>query len=221
MKIRVIRVHYSTSAGPAQEVVQKIQALGVQAVASPSRCDSKEFGTIFVNAALKAFKTSTIDIIVDAGGATVHPSIADVPSGSWDQIYDVNVRATFQLIQAVSPHMKSGGRIINIVSVVAKTGSKMLTVYASSKAALTSMTVSLAEELGPQGITINTVAPGPIATEISVKGSPIFEKLERNGYIKREGTPQEVAHSVLWLTSLTAGYITGQLIPVDGGIDWP
>lgn len=172
--------------------------------------------------ALKAFNTSTIDIIVNnAGTAVVHPSINDVEFDSWDQVFHVNVRAPFQLIQAAVPCMKSGGRIINISSVVAKMGNKMLTVYAASKAAVTSMTVSMAEELGPKGITINAVSPGPIKTEMSMKGSPIFEKLENNAHIKREGTPQEVASAIVWLASPSAGYVTGQLISVDGGISWP
>ncbi len=117
--------------------------------------------------------------------------------------------------------MKDSGRIINIGSIVARSGNKMLTAYASSKAAVTSMSVSLAEELGPKGITVNVVAPGPIATEMSMKGSPIYEKLMNNAHIKRERTAREVASAVAWLASPNAGYVTGQLIGVDGGVSFP
>ena len=172
--------------------------------------------------ALKAFNASTIDIIVNnAGTAAVHPNIAAVDFDSWDSVFHVNVRAPFLLIQASLPYMKSGGRIINLGSIVAKMGNKMLTVYSSSKAAVNTMTVCMAEELGPLGITINTVAPGPISTEMSMKGSPIYDKLTANAHIKREGTPREVASAIIWLASPDAGYVTGQLIPVDGGIGWP
>ena len=171
---------------------------------------------------MKGLNTQNIDIVVNnAGTAAIHPSIADVDVDSWDAVYHVNVRAPFLLIQAAVPYMKDGGRIINIGSIVARSGNKMLTVYASSKAAVTSMSVSLAEELGPKGITVNVVAPGPISTEMSMKGSPIYEKLMNNAHIKREGTAQEVASAVAWLASRNAGYVTGQLIGVDGGISFP
>ncbi|KAJ4300029.1 hypothetical protein N0V90_005278 [Kalmusia sp. IMI 367209] len=217
-----IVVHYATSQEGANTVVEKLKGLGVKAVAIQSDASSASFGTKLVQDALAALNTSTIDIIVNnAGVAAVHPGIADVDFGSWDTIFHANVRAPFLLIQAALPYMKTGGRIINIGSIVAKMGNKMLTVYSASKGALTTMSVSMAEELGAKGITINVVAPGPIATEMSMKGSPIFEKLQNNAHIKREGETQEVASAVAWLASPNAGYITGQLIPVDGGIGWP
>ncbi|KAK3050997.1 hypothetical protein LTR09_007746 [Extremus antarcticus] len=217
-----IVVHYSSSAESAQAVVKQIEGLGAQAVAIKADASSKDFRTTLVEGTLKAFNTQTIDIIVNnAGTAAVHPSIADVEVDSWDTVYHVNVRAPFLLIQAAVPHMKDSGRIINIGSIVARSGNKMLTAYASSKAAVTSMSVSLAEELGPKGITVNVVAPGPIATEMSMKGSPIYEKLMNNAHIKRERTAREVASAVAWLASPNAGYVTGQLIGVDGGVSFP
>ena len=130
------------------------------------------------------------------------------------------------LIQASLPYMKEGGRIINISSIIAKLGSYKLPVYGASKGALNSMTVAMAEELGPRGITINIVAPGPIkiepiTTDLSMEETPIAKRLVSNQHIKRVGTTKEVADVVLFMASPSSSYITGQLIPVDGGIGWP
>lgn len=199
-----------------------LEKIGAKAVAIHADATSLSFGSQLVQGTLDAFQTSTIDIIVNnAGTAAVHAGIAEVPAEVWDEIFHTNVRAPFLLVQAALPHLPQGGRIINIGSIVAKMGNKMLVPYSASKGALTSATVAMAEELGPRDITINVVAPGPIATSMDMRGSPIFEKLQNNAHIKRQGTPSEVASAVVWLASPSASYITGQLIAVDGGIGWP
>ncbi|KAF7184131.1 hypothetical protein CNMCM7691_004690 [Aspergillus felis] len=206
-----IAVHYSSNAASAQEVVEKIKSLGVQATAIKADASSPDFGTTLVAGTLKAFNTSNIDILVNnAGTAVMHDSAASVPADVWDDVFRVNVRGPFLLIQAALPHMKSGGRIVNTSSIIAKLGSSMLPVYGASKGALNSMSIALAEELGPKGITINLVSPGPIKTDLSMQGSPVAARLERNQHIKREGSTEEVAAAILFLSSPTSGYITGQ-----------
>ncbi|KAK8099029.1 uncharacterized protein PG998_012270 [Apiospora kogelbergensis] len=218
-----IIVHYASSEQGAKDVVKTLQSMGVKAAAIQADAGSADFGTKLVQDTLDAFQTSTIDIIVNNAGINIPSTgIADVELSAWDAVFHSNVRAPFLLIQAALPYLtKPGGRVVNIGSNIAKMGHQMLTVYSASKGALNTMTVSMAQELGPMGITINVVAPGPIATDMAMKGSPVYDKLFGIMHIKREGTAREVASAVSWLASPDAGFVTGQLIPVDGGAGWP
>lgn len=215
-----VAVHYSSNATAVQQVVDKIKSFGVQAAAIKADASATDFGSTLVSATLKAFNTSKIDIIINnAGYAAMHENAAAIPVEAWDEAFRINVRGPFLLIQAALPHMQSGGRIVNVSSIVAKLGSSKLSVYGASKGALASMSFALADELGPRGITINVVSPGPIATDLSMKGSPVAARLEANQHIKREGTTEEVAGLILFLSSPVSGYITGQNLYVDGGIN--
>ncbi|EXJ81068.1 hypothetical protein A1O3_07356 [Capronia epimyces CBS 606.96] len=218
-----VLIHYNSSAAAAEEVVAKIKSLGVQAAAVQANAAAEEFGRVLVDGALKAFKTDSIDIIVN--NAAIAPiqsgGIASAAFEEWDEVFQVNVRGPFVLIQAALPYLRAGARIINISSIIARLGSKMLITYGASKGALNSLTVALSDELGPRGITINVVAPGPIKTDMSMQGTPIGTRLGNNQHIKREGTPRETADTVLFLASPASSYITGQVIGVDGGISFP
>ncbi|KAF4450048.1 hypothetical protein F53441_6753 [Fusarium austroafricanum] len=217
-----IVVHYATSAESAKKVVAQIQELGVKAIAAKADASSESFGTDLVRAALDGLKTETIDIVVNNAGVAVwHPEIAAVDTESWDKAFHANVRGPFLLIQASLPHMPRGGRIVNVGSIASKLGIPALTIYGASKAAVNYMSTSMAGELAGKGITINVVSPGPVATDMSMEGSPIGEKLRSHQSIAREGEPDEIAQVISFMASPASSFITGQVIPVDGGIYMP
>lgn len=215
-------IHYNSNAAAAEQVVAAVRKLGVQAVAANADASSESFGMDLVRAALEGLNTKTIDIIVNnAGVAIPHPEIAAVGPEAWDQTFHANVRGPFLLIQAAIPYMPRGGRIVNVGSIAGKLGIPMLTVYGASKAALTYISTAVKEELAAKGITINVVSPGPISTDLSMEGTPVGDKLLAAQSIKREGQPNEVADTILFVASPASSYITGQLIAVDGGIQLP
>ena len=187
----------------------------------------KNAADTFVAGALAA--TGRVDILVNnAGGVLgqVGRPLEDVSLADWQKIFDVNVTGAFLFSQAVAPAMKAarGGRIVNISSGaglgVSLTG---IQAYASAKAAQIGLTRQLAHELGPWGITVNNIAPG------FVRSNPTTERqwqsygidgqraLVDRIALKRLGTPEDIAHGVLFFASEFANWITGQVISIDGG----
>lgn len=173
--------------------------------------------------------TGRIDILVNnAGGVCgqVGRPIEDVPEADWQAIFDVNVRGAFHAAQAAVPHMKAAraGRIINISSGaglgVSLTG---IQAYASAKAAQIGLTRQLAHELGPFGITVNSVAPGFIRSNPTTErqwqayGADGQQRLIDGIPLRRLGTADDIAHAVLFFASDHAAWITGQVLSVSGG----
>ena len=176
-----------------------------------------------------AREAGRIDILVNnAGGVQGQAGqpIEDVTPQQWHSIFDVNVTAVFWFSQAVAPHMKASksGRIINISSGaglgISLTG---IQAYASAKAAQIGLTRQLAHELGAWGITVNNIAPGFVRSNPNTErqwqryGAAGQRDLVESIALKRLGTPEDIAHSVLFFASDYAAWITGQVLSVDGG----
>jgi 3-oxoacyl-[acyl-carrier protein] reductase len=158
---------YNSNKTAAEGVVASLQKLGVKVITVQADASSAAFGEGLVNTTLKSFPNRKIDIIVNnAGHATFQDTTSNALEDDFDLLFHANVRGPHLLIKAALPHLQSpGGRIINIGSVVSRTGTKYAAFYSSSKAALNTLSLAWAEELGEKGITVNVVSPGPIDTD--------------------------------------------------------
>lgn len=162
-----------------------------------------------------------LDILVNNAGITRDGLIMRMKDEDWDTVLDTNLKGAFNGIKAVMRPMikQKSGRIINISSVVGIIGNAGQANYAASKAGLIGLTKSTAQELSSRGITVNCIAPGYIATDMTNELSDaVKENLENQIPLGRIGDPQDVANAALYLVSEEAGYITGQTITVDGGM---
>src|SRR5438105_6074166 len=163
----------------------------------------------------------TIDILVNNAGVTRDGLSVRMSIEDWDAVINTNLKGAFNFVQAVERAMikQRSGRIINISSVVGLIGNAGQTNYAASKAGLIGFTKSLARELATRNITVNAVAPGFIATDMTAGLTGEIKKaLEAQIPLKKTGQPEDVASAVSFLASAEAGYITGQVLCVDGGM---
>ena len=163
----------------------------------------------------------TIDVLVNNAGVTRDTLIMRMKEEDWDTVMDINLKGAFNCLKAVTrPMMKArSGRIINISSVVGLTGNAGQANYSASKAGLFGLTKSAAKELASRNITVNAVAPGYIATEMTdAVSDEARDAFLRNIPLARPGQGEEVAALITFLASDDAAYITGQTVNVDGGL---
>lgn len=148
-------------------------------------------------------------------------SLLDVTTETWDHVLDVDLRSVFLGCRYAIPHMiaAGGGSIVNASSNQSSSGDLSQTAYAAAKAAINTLSLSIATQYGRQGIRCNVVSPGPIRTPAFDRACPqeVADELIRHSLVPRLGRPEDLAHAVLFLASDEASYITGQILRVDGG----
>lgn len=161
-----------------------------------------------------------IDLLVNNAAVSVSGLFTDVTDEQWERLYSVNVNGVINCTKSVLPHMlrRNFGRIINISSMWGKVGASCEVHYSATKAAVIGLTRALAKEVGLSGITVNCIAPGVIDTEMNAHFSDSDKaELASETPLGRIGTPADVAHAVEFLAGEGGGFITGQVISVDGG----
>jgi NAD(P)-dependent dehydrogenase (short-subunit alcohol dehydrogenase family) len=215
--------YFPTEEQDAQQVIDIIRAEGRVGVAIPGDLRDEQFCVRLVAEAIE--KLGGLDIIVNnAGRQQTRASILDVSNEDFDATMKTNIYAPFWIIKAALPHLKPGSAIIGTTSEQAYDPSPELYDYAQTKAATMNYVKSLAKQLGPKGIRVNGVAPGPIWTPLQVSGGATMEKLEKFGGqtpLGRAGQPVELASIYVQLAAADASYATGQVYGSAGGSGQP
>jgi 3-oxoacyl-[acyl-carrier protein] reductase len=212
-----VALTYVSKPEQASETAKAAEALGVKAIAI--QADSADAKAVVAAVERTAEEWGGIDILVNNAGIGVIAPIEDYRLEDFDRTLAVNLRAVFVATQAAVKHMTAGGRIITIGSCNAErmpiAGGA---VYAMSKAALVGLVKGLARDLGPRGITVNNVQPGPIDTDMNPADSDFAEMVRQQVMaLPRYGSADEVAAMVAYLAGPEAGFVTGASLTIDGG----
>ena len=214
-----VAINYAGSQGKAEEVKAEIEKMGGEAILVQANVADSAAVEEMVAKVLEAF--GTIDILVNNAGITRDGLLARMKDEDFEAVVDTNLKGVFYCTKAVAKLMmkKRSGRIVNMASVVGLTGNAGQTNYAASKAGVIGFSKSAAKELASRGITVNMVAPGFIATDMTdAMNEKAREAVLGTIPMKRMGQPEDVASAVLFLVSENASYITGQIVNVDGGM---
>ena len=212
-----VALTYETSAERAQETVERIEKNGGRAWAVRADLTDAESIRSAVDGAVAEF--GRLDIVVNNAGTGTNGPLEEMELAEVDRVLTINVRGAYLVAQAAAAQLAEGGRIINIGSCIAeRVPFPGMTLYATSKAAISGLTKGLARELGPRGITVNQVAPGPVDTDMNPANGEGAEAQAALTALGRYGTPEEVAHTVAHLATEGARYVTGASFAVDGAI---
>jgi 2-hydroxycyclohexanecarboxyl-CoA dehydrogenase len=205
-----------------QETVAAIEAAGGKAVALGANIADRAEVVAAVTKLRETF--GPVTILVNNAGITGFVPFKDITDAQWDKMLEINLKGTFVVTQVVLPDMEAAkwGRIVNISSSSAQTGAITMAHYSASKGAMISLTRSLAQELGPLGVTVNNIPPGSVmGTIMSEANKERFQiptdVLLQTIPVRRMGEPNDIANACVWLCREESGYVTGQTIGVNGG----
>jgi 3-oxoacyl-[acyl-carrier protein] reductase len=211
-------INYSSDPEPAEALVRKIEGAGGRALtAKADVCDVQAVRRMF-DAAEAAF--GGVDVLVNNAGTMSLAKISDADDATFDRMMDVNLRGTFNTLREAAKRLRSGGRIVNFSSSVLGLRLEGYGIYSATKAAVEVLTAVLSREMRGRSITVNTVAPGPTATDLFFKGksAELIERMAKMNPMERLGTPEDIAGAVAFLAGPDGGWINGQTLRANGGM---
>ena len=211
-------VNYSSKAAPAEELVRKIQGAGAQALAiGADVSDPAAVAQLFAQAE-QAF--GGVDVLVNNAGIMKLAPVAETTDELFDQTIAINLKGVFNGMREAAKRLREGGRIVSFSSSVVGLYQPTYAAYAATKAGIEAMSHILSKELGPRKITVNVIAPGPVATKLFLDGKsdddikPIVGRTP----LGRLGEPDDIARAISFLVSEDGGWINGQVLRANGGI---
>jgi len=221
----IVAVHYGTNRDAADEVVARIERNGGASFALQADvgnvADINKLYETFKGELSRRFGEERFDILVNNAGIVIRSPLEETSEEQFDHQFSVNVKGPFFMVQRALPLLRDGGRIVNISSVVTRLANPGVAAYSMTKGAINTMTLLLAAQLGPRGITVNAVAPGATDTDMNANWLGSTEGREsviRNTALGRVGEAADIAGVVAFLASQDSGWVTGQCIEASGGI---
>ncbi|MBB4840947.1 3-oxoacyl-[acyl-carrier protein] reductase [Sphingomonas kyeonggiensis] len=211
-------VNYAGSAAPAQEVVDKIKAAGGEAILVQADVSDPAAVIAMFDATEKAF--GGIDVVINCAGVLRLAKIAEFDDKTFDQTIAINLKGTFNACREAAKRLRDGGRIVNFSSSVIGVRLPTYGVYIATKAAVEGLTQVLAQEMRGRGISVNAIAPGPVATELFLEGkSPeLIDHMAKMNPLERLGQPEDIVRAVAFLVGPEGGWVNGQVVRANGGM---
>ena len=213
-----LAVNYTSSPSQAQALVAELQAGGAKAIAVKADVASSEEVRAMFDATEQ--RLGKVDVLVNNAGVLKTASLAEHSDTLYDQSFDINVRGTFNTLREAATRLNEGGRIINFSSTTLALNLPGYAIYNATKAAVEAFTHVFAKELRGRNITVNAVAPGPVATALFLDGKTEeqIQSFAKMPPLQRLGQPEDIASVVAFLAGPDAGWVNGQILRANGGV---